>query len=139
MRISDWSSDVCSSDLAQVIASRHPLAGAASVARFPGRTIQSGRCAASYPASGSGVSHAAPLPFVPGPITRGIAQNGVSIDAGPDWAWTASAVPACEPAKPNAIAATIGRASCRERVWRYVETLVDAVSLKKNNKYTFGC
>src|SRR3546814_12392205 len=64
MRISDWSSDVCSSDL----------------------------------------------------IARGIAQNGVSIDDGPDWAWTASAVPACETAKPNAIAATMNVA--RHRTWK---------------------
>src|SRR3546814_11459661 len=98
------------------MASRHQLAGAASVARFPRRIVQSGRCAASYPAGGSGVSHAAPLPFVPGPIARGIAQNGVSIDDGPDWAWTASAVPACETAKPNAFAATMNVA--RKRTWQ---------------------
>src|SRR5690606_10965845 len=56
-------------------------------------------------AGGAKASSRAPLGGLP--ATAAWLQNGVSIDDGPDWAWAASAVPACETAKPNAIAATM--------------------------------
>src|SRR3546814_1665383 len=99
MRISDWSSDVCSADLLRWAM----LSPGASCAFHPiseDQACRSCRCAKR----GGGAPDNRPGP--------------------------ARAVPVVEAARVARGAGEIGRASCRERVCRYVEVSVVCVSLK---------
>src|SRR3546814_16721284 len=106
MRISDWSSDVCSSDLPEVfrfdMAPRRkmPFEGTAQMAlRPPGGCGRAGDAAA------------------PAPQEAAVGQQA-------------------EVVQQAAGSGEIGRASCRGRVCQDVDISGVAVSLKKNNKIT---
>src|SRR3546814_1238830 len=102
MRISDWSSDVCSSDLALVAAVDHgPLAPSISIARM------AATC-------GVGLNSAmASAINVLGDVHGGAGQECLTIYAAVDDRQQAGM------AIPDAVQ-QIGRAACRERVCQYV-------------------
>src|SRR3546814_18286292 len=113
MRISDWSSDVCSSDLSKFAARIHdaePLGeergviiNTASVAAYEGQIGQP-----AYAASKAGVVG------MTLPIAREFARYGIRVmTIAPGLFLT----PLLESLPPEA---QIGRASCRERVGQYV-------------------
>src|SRR3546814_13158852 len=104
MRISDWSSDVCSSDLLQRSAGRQfesdyrLIAVSAAAAASPANIFAAYQARAGTPVVGNRVFlqlQRYKLGFLSGPLVK------------------------------------IGRASCRERVCQYVQISVVAVSLKK--------
>src|SRR3546814_14173578 len=109
MRISDWSSDVCSSDLQQ--------AGMVAVGGngLKNRRAHRSRETVSAPKGNHGIQ---PLSFYSGiQIKAPSALIGGQV----------SAVAGCDQVK-------IGRASCRETVCQYVWVWCVAVSLKKKTK-----
>src|SRR3546814_17705556 len=126
MRISDWSSDVCSSDLAHrppARSRRPPPASIRASSEPPHRDPQHHRRGREIePVIGlvavpDALEHPVPLrvvmPLLGADHHRVIVRGG-GAEAQPD---------------------EIGRASCRERVWQYGEISVVAVSLKKKKKY----
>src|SRR3546814_18545901 len=120
MRISDWSSDVCSSDLA---ATSHPLASQAAIGilRAGGNAVDAaiGACAVQCvvePAmTGVGGDCFALIQIGGGDIIgingSGHAPAGLSLEFLED-----RNISAIEVSRPH----EIGRASCRERVCQYV-------------------
>src|SRR3546814_12167316 len=102
MRISDWSSDVCSSDL--ITAAPRLQTSPAGPLAGPRRAFDKTLCAASCPISNL---HRAMRPL------HGLLS------------------PEFPRQTPPATAVEIGRASCRERVCQYVYISVVSVSLKK--------
>src|SRR3546814_14570984 len=123
MRISDWSSDVCSSDLRRCTRATGRPSPTSSTAGWP-RARQPADSAFAAPDAGSG-RYSQPVQWGAIPVPRqliGQAQLFVR-----------------EAAARNR-QEEIGRASCRERVCQYVEISVVAVSLKKKlikiTKYT---
>src|SRR3546814_20000378 len=112
MRISDWSSDVCSSDLAARRRIRHPPDPVDRGRGSPWRGRGAGGGRASAPRrTGRGVGQE--------PRSRG--RGGLRSRAGERW-----------PVPPGP--GKIGRASWRERGWQYVAILVVTVYLKKKIK-----
>src|SRR3546814_14959565 len=119
MRISDWSSDVCSSDLAAVAAElfvwpRHAVGGIAVVGQGHGRQFRRSaeNRGAARPRQRPGRAGQVEVSRL-GPVARPIAHTGLP--------------------QPQVTAFfEIGRASCRERVCQYVWISVVDVSLKKN-------
>src|SRR3546814_4273279 len=105
MRISDWSSDVCSSDLWQ---------------RRAGRVVAIG-CAV---AAGGLLLIWARAAWVAAPVLAYPVTTDFS-----------ALVESVEPLPARDQVRQIGRASCRERVCQYVEILVVDVALKKKNKH----
>src|SRR3546814_18796881 len=122
MRISDWSSDVCSSDLPQP---HH----AASAFRSSEPSVKAPRRSRTCPVR-----------------PRSETEPGRRVVAKGDWfsalrmGWSAPNRQVPLPHTPIAALdreqsrGAIGRASCRERVCKYVENPVVAVSLKKKKK-----
>src|SRR3546814_17568976 len=117
MRISDWSSDVCSSDLPRI--------------HEPGKKTR----------HDGGISHIVDYHFVEGEQARLICQigydrrNGIAVFRLPRLPQAVMHL-YHELMKVNAALAAdikIGRASCRERVGQYVSISVVAGSLKKKN------
>src|SRR3546814_17399470 len=106
MRISDWSSDVCSSDLVAAVAG---IRGGPGAGR-PDRRVLAER--GRRPADGG----------------RG---RTVGTPAANDRTHSR-----CRHRHPPPLGRQIGRAACRERVCQYVEISVVAVTLKKKNKVT---
>src|SRR3546814_18874783 len=107
MRISDWSSDVCSSDLART----HQLDRWRRCAVFlPGAMF----CRIRWQANDYGTIRWQLM----------VMQACTPLDA-------AQRIPGVQPGARLLLHAEIGRASCRERVCQYVEISVVAVSLKK--------
>src|SRR3546814_13160659 len=104
MRISDWSSDVCSSDLTRV--APHPHARRSFASSSPRHTVNLVNSAPVMPES----------PLLP------VAEAQARLFA--------MAAPVAVEHAPL----QIGRASCRERVCQYVSISVVAVPLKKKNK-----
>src|SRR3546814_14470070 len=110
MRISDWSSDVCSSDLRRGTMMQSNLALAAGAAGLisywlepdPLWLVGAALIVANWPFTFAAIM----------PITRRLTATAIDSSG----------------------AGEIGRASCRERVCQYVEISVVAVSLKKQNK-----
>src|SRR3546814_18503516 len=129
MRISDWSSDVCSSDLAYVgELSNHDLGTMANFAFGALRSLKyddlsillngdlDGEMVTDIRFGGVGQGEGATRNFLIDPVAKlPFVFNG-KINA-----------PFRQPIK-------IGRASCRERVWQYVYFSGVAVSLKKKQK-----
>src|SRR3546814_1919176 len=103
MRISDWSSDVCSSDLSDPLVAYEEFSGGNfTVGRGfdPGTVIGDSGVAVSTEARyGS---------FIPGNSKSFAVQPFVFFDAA--WVWN----------KDSSFDGQIGRASCRERVCQYV-------------------
>src|SRR3546814_19942086 len=112
MRISDWSSDVCSSDLRSEMAAK----------------------GANYLRRNNMVRRDGWIVQLPGPDN---ALGQVKFDMRNDYAIYLHDTPAqhlFESAKRH----QIGRATCRERVCHYVYISVVAVSLKKKEKKRFN-
>src|SRR3546814_21021781 len=112
MRISDWSSDVCSSDLLMCSSARHRPRSAWRAARSANCVQEPKICFISL-ACGSG--RQALLSAVGAPLR----------DPGHY---------ACQESRASVSAhrpPSLGRESCREHVVQYVELPVDAVHLKK--------
>src|SRR3546814_17852109 len=117
MRISDWSSDVCSSDLSQGADAVLDMRGAHAVFGH-GRIDHIG-------------AHDPQRGFLrPGQILALVAH----IDGIADLSRPAVARPPDHVPGATVIAGQIGRASCRARVWQYVQNSGVAVSLKKTKK-----
>src|SRR3546814_13221834 len=114
MRISDWSSDVCSSDLAGTGSLRPP--GRARPLPDPARPVRADGDAVRPRRPGAAVAGAGTRPALARP--RGLARR------------PARAAAALR--RPRAI----GRAPCRERVCQYVLISGVAGSLKKKEDYT---
>src|SRR3546814_18426701 len=106
MRISDWSSDVCSSDLVTI-----PTL----------RLMHSCRTSSSNCARSTRLNHGCNAPY------RAI-QFAYEMSRAADRRSPAM----LEAAIARTLPAPIGRASCRERGWQYVWISVVAVSEKKN-------
>src|SRR3546814_18225515 len=108
MRISEWSSDVCSSDLAWGIANR---------------VVEP---AALRPAALEVASRLARQPRASVTATKALMKRALAVADQMD----------CEGREFAARLASpeIGRASCRDRVWQYVYISVVAVSYKKKKK-----
>src|SRR3546814_11150269 len=107
MRISDWSSDVCSSDLIIAkIRTGNPDVRIESVSTVSGKVSGEFRQTAIY--------------------ALGAAMLAISIYIWVRFEWQFGV---------GALFAQIGRASCRERVGQYVSLSVVAVSLKKKNRH----
>src|SRR3546814_13714222 len=138
MRISDWSSDVCSSDLAGgADPARVVIAGDSAGGGLTLATLVALRDAGDpLPAAGVCLSPWADL-------TQSGATMAEKADVDPmvhaedldRWAaaYAGGADPASPPIRP-VFADQIGRASCRDRGCQSVAISVVAVSLKKNNK-----
>src|SRR3546814_13984031 len=105
MRISDWSSDVCSSDLGTGIDQPYPRANAGLYARIAER----GAVVSEY-LPGTGV-HRGHFP-ARNRIIAGLSLGVLVVEAAER-------------------SGEIGRAACRERVCQYVSISVVAVTLKK--------
>src|SRR3546814_14237098 len=104
MRISDWSSDVCSSDLAT------QLLGTCRGRR--GLTIKG---------SFSTFQLVGKQPLFPGPTLGALLRIGCRVLAAPAVALASRWLPTCAPCERELAQITqIGRASCRERVCQYV-------------------
>src|SRR3546814_20600728 len=104
MRISDWSSDVCSSDLPSVTSKNPPPKSP------PAPSPANKSVPKSWPSTRTALSHSA-VKAIPTPVLDPVLFSlsaYLHIDS-----------------------FEIGRASCRERVCWYVEIAVVAVSLKK--------
>src|SRR3546814_15551970 len=100
MRISDWSSDVCSSDLLiERLAHRPLLIDSSTIAPETARTLSSAAKAKGYAMLDAPVSG--------GP--KGAREGTLRFMVGGDLEAFADADPV-----------QIGRESCRERVWQYV-------------------
>src|SRR3546814_18926637 len=112
MRISDWSSDVCSSDLVPVID------GYENMRRIHG--VNGWRQLLKLIADDRALRYEKP--------GEQLYLPHATIDYVND-------IP-CWPVPEAPIVFKIGRASCRERVCQYVSISVVAVSLKKNKKQT---
>src|SRR3546814_20732753 len=105
MRISDWSSDVCSSDLVPTIG--HRQLGALTPADV--RKVTDAVRAAGRTSTTAGYVHAVLVRSLKAAVREG-------------------------PVVPDRVFLTeIGRASCRERVFPYVSITFVAVSLKKKH------
>src|SRR3546814_16413014 len=104
MRISDWSSDVCSSDLVPVDAA------VAGDLRQACRHVDEG-----VPVAAAGFEQQHPAARVFGQAVGKHAAGGTGTD-------------------DDVVVGEIGRASCRERVCQYGWISVVAVSLKKNKQ-----
>src|SRR3546814_16423736 len=106
MRISDWSSDVCSSDLIVAICSI---------------------CALTFSVTASSKAFWLALPSAS-------AASGIVLAS--DWRARSAACSAVSLTRNSAsISLEIGRASCRERVCQYVYISVVEVTLKKQNQH----
>src|SRR3546814_21073655 len=125
MRISDWSSDVCSSDLLGALGLRLP-------ADLP---VRQGRLTAER-----GMARA----LLNRIFRRRAAQPDSADDAAVEALTTALSLRRTDRARAElqadfeALRRQIGRASCRERVCEYVSISVGAVTLKKKD-YTKPC
>src|SRR3546814_14339550 len=109
MRISDWSSDVCSSDLYRQLAGLYPNQAQKRIAEL--------------------LEESADLDGEPRPITHPVKfyENGdrpLEIVSSRQWYIRNGG--------------QIGRASCRERVCQYVQISVGAVPFKKKHKRNTG-
>src|SRR3546814_14593360 len=140
MRISDWSSDVCSSDLKQGLYDpihEHDACGVGFIANIKGRksneiigrgleillNIDHRGAVGADPLVGDG---AGILIQIPDELLRDWAEGaGVVLPQPGDYAVAMCFMPRDEN--------EIGRASCRERVCQYVSISVVAVSLKKKS------
>src|SRR3546814_17356260 len=116
MRISDWSSDVCSSDLAARGLARHRAAGALDPCRTVDaaardRRAEAGRRHPHQPAGRTAFAGGAD------DFRRRHARRG-------QW----------QRRHPDQV--QIGRESCRDRGWQYVLISVGAVSLKNKTQIT---
>src|SRR3546814_21199121 len=125
MRISDWSSDVCATDLEWV---RHEIKRSYELGKgLLAIDIHS----VKDPQLGTDRQGTNPLSYFT------IKQNGRDIPLSNlygTYDWVRDNGYANMPAWIETAAKAIGRASCRERGWKYVEISVVAVSLiKKNN------
>src|SRR3546814_17226402 len=107
MRISDWSSDVCSSDLLELLVRRFNAAADAQVAQDPSRAV----FRADLGADGWMIEKDVYAALVDPGDVRDIDAAGLHVRS-----------------RRNL---QIGRASCRERVCHSVSISVFAVSLKK--------
>src|SRR3546814_15083725 len=111
MRISDWSSDVCSSDLAMSAAATGDAAMTALAPERPpvGLLLLAGLLALAIGVGGFG-GWAAYAPLSSAAVARGV----ITVEGIARWCSTSKAgqSPSC--------ASEIGRASCRERVCQYV-------------------
>src|SRR3546814_10927139 len=117
MRISDWSSDVCSSDLQRALFVRN---GDVFVRELGAGVLRQLTASAETEADPQFSAD----------------QQAALWRVGNDWYWlTFSEGGARAVALPRA-EEEIGRAARRERVWQYVEVLVGAVSLKKQKPKT---
>src|SRR3546814_11601597 len=122
MRISDWSSDVCSSDLLAAIRAQHPAVGVVVVSANDDPQVI--RRALDHGAAG----------FIPKSADLDSLRDAVlSVLGGQPWLPDAlrNAVAMTRSQQPDTDLAEIGRASCRERVCPYVSISVVAVALKK--------
>src|SRR3546814_13337787 len=120
MRISDWSSDVCSSDLHHHGAARR-------------RRIDDDGFLVAAAAGGQHQRHRQhgkhDRDFRPGSDRHDVTSSF--------WQITASATEIAEMARGRTrgrVKVMIGRGSGRERVWQYVELRVVPVTIKKKNK-----
>src|SRR3546814_12168896 len=119
MRISDWSSDVCSSDLIAILSGL--LGSDAKAYEY---------VAAQHP-SGKSASGA---PILPNHLADARKNNLKAERASAVLKWPAAARVSglsqarCEPSQCSRTLAQIGRASCRERVCQYVYISGVAVS-----------
>src|SRR3546814_13090638 len=107
MRISDWSSDVCSSDLATGATDAQWIKDAQDIWRSSGKS----------------------LPDACDPAFAALAAKG---GLSPELRWERIELAATQ-WQPG-VMREIGRASCRERVCQYGSISVVAVSLKKKHK-----
>src|SRR3546814_13843499 len=111
MRISDWSSDVCSSDLLDFDPAEEPVALQLGGSE-PQALAESAR------------------------LGRQWGYDEINLNCGcPSERVQRGAFGACLMAEPDLVA-EIGRASCRERVCTYVSSSVCAVSLQKKQEDT---
>src|SRR3546814_16711811 len=109
MRISDWSSDVCSSDLLAAQVANHRQDGVAG-------TIQVGRLGAAHDQ------------------VHTVAARRAVIGIGADVGLREAVLDLAERPGEDTLdqpRTEIGRASCRERVWQFGLITVVAVTLKK--------
>src|SRR3546814_14155634 len=126
MRISDWSSDVCSSDLAGAAAD--PATALGTQALTLGmmdegtKALNASQLAEAQERLGADISTGADADRTYVGIYTPSANLAPSLDL------LAAVV------KNPAFAPAIGRATCRERVCQYVSISVVAVPLKKKNK-----
>src|SRR3546814_20907599 len=111
MRISDWSSDVCSSDLDHNLAAEQHAAG---FARANSPEIGLARLAIG---------------------DRNIERAGDGIDAARDRPFSPALEPPVSDFQRDHV--QIGRTSCRERVWQYVWLTVSADALKEKKKLNY--
>src|SRR3546814_4361230 len=103
MRISDWSSDVCSSDLLEVPA---PASGVLKeIVKGDGSTVTAGEVLARIDSEGKAAAAAAPA---------------AAVEAAPAAAAPAATASAAVASPAASKILEIGRASCRERVCQYV-------------------
>src|SRR3546814_15327893 len=107
MRISDWSSDVCSSDL---------------TASLKGRFFASTSAHSSRAVTSAGVLR-----------PRSMNEKGLTLDHGQDRRLPVSSQERGSCQSDNS-PSTIGSASCRARVCQYVSISVGAVTLKKKTQ-----
>src|SRR3546814_20313074 len=124
MRISDWSSDVCSSD----------LAGTGERARGAGERTQRG----THVVTADGATPAAELPLSP---LHMLLILGLMVLWGVNFAVAKVGLEQLPPMLFMAlrfalVAIQIGRASCRDRVRQYVEISGVPVSLKKKKEHS---
>src|SRR3546814_13738214 len=122
MRISDWSSDVCSSDLASDHAAYELKALLADWLRGEGHEVADlgtdGPDSVDYPDYGYRLAEA---------IASGSAERGVALcGSGIGISISVTRNPACrcalvsEPLSAKLARAQLGRAACGERGWQYV-------------------
>src|SRR3546814_17764351 len=127
MRISDWSSDVCSSDLAKA-------QGAVDQAQAEVQNAVQG----ALDRAGEKMDEAQAMAGEA--AQQALAQAGAMLDNATSLVQNAvqdalaGANEAIAPARAMLAGAAIGRAASRERVWQYVVRSVAAVSFYKQNQ-----
>src|SRR3546814_13397693 len=137
MRISDWSSDVCSSDLTRQVPGFHDALQVGLVEISPAlRERQREALGNRQVAWLDNVGQIPDTPlllianeFFDALPVRQFEQTGPG--GGGGWAERVVVLDGSDNKEGGRLAFEIGRASCRERVWPYVEISVVAVSLKK--------
>src|SRR3546814_14280021 len=127
MRISDWSSDVCSSDLRTTLAAQLPE-GSRYLGQVRRRLFAASRSGRPVELCGYLPVYQLPASTGSGPACRVLLPEGFD----PQTRLHAGLVAELERALAHHGVLEIGRASCRERVCQYVLNSVVAGSLKKN-------